>query len=502
MNKYIQNELVILIVMALILQIPFINVIPGIMVDEPWYANTAWNFSLGNGFTNTVPGAYGGDDLFLYTLLLGIAFKIFGTSLLVARIVSIVAGIFSLAGIYQILKVLKVKNPWILSTVGTLFIFSNVNYIIFRSARPEGWIVAFGVWALYYLIKGYKTDKKLMFFTSGFLSSAIFLMHPHGAIFIIIFGSTVLFRCYHKNKVKGLFYFVIGMIPVSLALIYYIFSIRQQSVSEFLLPWQHRVALSNAGFIQSQIENLAVFFSTYTLGVKRLYILFFEIGMLLYGAFFLKRNKWVFIISSLGLSYFFIAIIFLSPFSTRHFSEIIIFSIVSFGLILNHYSTNYKMFKIFMGLGILYLINNLGGDFYIISKGYDRTPYSQIETKIDSIVPDDTKVLTLLNFWFPLKNNQNYNRYTRWNKSNYKNLDDLFDSKELDYIVISDYMTKGTTATSGRIISKKKNSLNELFYTKVSQFAHANGMLIKKIPTVGYGSIEVWKIQFNEKFKQ
>ncbi|NJK93855.1 MAG: hypothetical protein HC905_02040 [Bacteroidales bacterium] len=65
---------ILLILVYFLLQLLFINSVPDIMVDEPWYANTAYNFSQGNGLVNTCPGTQGGDTFVIYTFLLGIFF--------------------------------------------------------------------------------------------------------------------------------------------------------------------------------------------------------------------------------------------------------------------------------------------------------------------------------------------------------------------------------------------------------------------------------------------
>ena len=111
--------------MYLLLQIPLIGVVPSIMVDEPWYANTAWNFSIENGFINTVPESKttAGIDLFLYTFFLGTAFKLFDTSLYMAKMVSIIGGLIGLIGFINILKELRITNRFIVIVSSLLFIF-------------------------------------------------------------------------------------------------------------------------------------------------------------------------------------------------------------------------------------------------------------------------------------------------------------------------------------------------------------------------------------------
>ena len=494
MIKHYNYTFFILIGIFLLLQIPLIDTLPGIMVDEPWYANTAWNFSVGNGFTNTVPGSQGGDDLFLFTFLLGIFFKLFGTSLFTARMVSIIGGLVGLIGFFQILKILKIKSKFVIFISGLLFIFSNVSYIIFRSVRPESWVVALGVWALYFLIKGHILNKEINYFFTGLLSSAAFLCHPHGAISIFLFGVIVLLYCYNKKIIRALSYYILGIAPIAIILFFYIFTVRQETLIEFFGSWTHRIATEQDNFIHSQMSNLSTFFRTYTLGLKRIFILLFELGVLLYGLFFLKKNKYVLMISTIGLSYFVIAMIFLHPFSTRHFGEVLIFSFVVFALLLDYYKANQKFYKYVIVIGLLYLANNLAGDLYVIWRDHDNISYSEIEKKVDNLVPDNTKVLSLLNFWFPLKNNENYNSYTRIWETPYKNIDNLLSSGDIKYVVLSDYMLYSGTGTSGRKADANVITQVGTFYSKAKSYAQTNGELIEIINTRGYGKIEIWKI--------
>lgn len=148
-----------------------------------------------------------------------------------------------------------------------------------------------------------------------------------------------------------------------------------------------------------------------------------------------------------------------------------------------------------LGLGVLYLLNNMAGDAYVMYRDSKQTPYSKIERQIDRLVPDNTNVVTLLSFWFPLKNNNVFNTYTRWNRTRYKDLDDLLSSGEVDYVVISDYLVKGRTATSGR--KEEKSIINRCakYYNTVISFAKKKGILLQVIHTTNYGDIEIWKIE-------
>ena len=253
----------ILIFIYLLLQIIFIQKIPMIVVDEPWYANTAWNFSVGNGFVDTAVGSGAGEETFLFPFLLGLSFYFFGVSLLTARMVSVIGGIISIIGFINIIKVLNIKHKQIVLLSGFLFIFSNVNYIIYRTARPESWLVAFGVWSLFFLIKGLKTQDSSSYLFSGLFSSASFLCHPHGALYIFLFGVVVLIQSYTNKTITPLIYYVIGLVPILLIFLFHITIIRQETIYELFQRWNHRVAIKQDYFLQAQINNIIAFFHSY-----------------------------------------------------------------------------------------------------------------------------------------------------------------------------------------------------------------------------------------------
>lgn len=241
-------------------------------------------------------------------------------------------------------------------------------------------------------------------------------------------------------------------------------------------------------------QNFFDFFKIYTLGIKRIYIFIFEIGILLAGLFHYKKRP-LFVTSLLGLCYFLLAITFLKPFATRHFGEILIFSIVSYGLLLQFYEKRKSIYVFFCVFGAVYLVNNFAGDLYLVAKNYNKMSYSIIAKKIDHIIPDQTNVLTLMHFWFPLKNNYNYNSYTRWRKKEYKSLEELLNSGDLEYVVISNYLTKGITPTSGRKTNKRTINKYGKYYDKVHNYASVNGSLLETIQSPNYGNIEIWKLR-------
>jgi len=463
--------------------------------DETWYANVAYNFSLGNGFVNTNVGAFGGDDLFFFTFVLGIFYKIFGVSLFVSRLVSVIIGLGAIIGLNKILSHLKLINrEKTLILFG--FIFSNVFYIAFRTVRPDGIVVLLIIWALYFLIKSRSDHKTSNYLLSGFITSLAFLSHPDGGIFGLVFGLYFLFVSINKLCWRPIVFFGLGTLFTFLVLYINIIYIRNQSISEFLSVWMSRSSANIEGsFLQSKLNILSDFYTKYTLGIKRLYILFFELIILIAGLFQFRRNPLIFIISLMGIIASLFHTIIYSRLYTRSFGEIIVFSLVALALFLKQYRDKNRMYVLIFITVLLYLFNNLAGDIYSLTKNYNNTSYSKIEEEIDTVIEDDKKVLSLLCLWFPLKNNEFYSDYTRWSKKDYSNLDALLDANKMEYIVISDIITKTKTQTSGRSIGNNKLNGRLEFYKKVKDHAIKKGKLIKRIPTIGYSTIEIWEIE-------
>lgn len=190
----------------LVFQLLFLDKIPAVMVDESWYANVGYNFSVGKGLVNTNPGSGTGTGVFLYTLLMGVFFKGVGTSLFTARLFSVVGGLLGLLGLGCILTELKVRQR-VIFLCSMFYIFSNVTYIIFRTVRPDGWILTFAIWGGFFLLSAIRSGKEIRFFLAGLLVSASFLCHPNGALYIFLFGIVTLIHSW-QCKTPRCFYII------------------------------------------------------------------------------------------------------------------------------------------------------------------------------------------------------------------------------------------------------------------------------------------------------
>lgn len=499
--------LLILAAIYLCLQLPFLTTITNVWVDEPWYANTAYNYSIGNGLVNTVPGKQGGDDLFMYTFLLGSFYKFVGASLYTSRLFSVLVGLVSLLGLILVLKKLNLSVNKVFF-ISLLFIFSNVTYIVFRTVRPEAMVLGFLIWAFYFLLLGENSGKWVHFLVSGLLISFSLLCHPNGALLVFLFLSYLIYKSAKNRRYPLLLGFLLGGAIAFLILLYQVTIIKEMNFFEFLreLTTQekrfNRSSLSSdssfLNFFTLGFEYIKNWVEDYMLGFKRLFILIFEFGILFYGLSFYRKNKLIFQISAAGILYFVLSNMVFHPFILRAFGNVLFFSLITLGLILSEFELkpNKKKVRLFiLVLGMLYLLNNIAGDAFIIKRDYKKTQYSNIEKELDESIPDDKVVLSLFNFWFAFKNNEMYADYTSWKIRNYRSLEEFIASDKADYVVISDYMTTVGGTTSGRTESSDFLAINENYYNQVLSYSKNEGELIKQIPTNNYGNIQIYKMK-------
>ncbi|NJK93854.1 MAG: hypothetical protein HC905_02035 [Bacteroidales bacterium] len=222
-----------------------------------------------------------------------------------------------------------------------------------------------------------------------------------------------------------------------------------------------------------------------------MYIFLFELAIIFVGILYFKKGNVY--LNSLVTSALFVlgfSVVIFNPYPARHFGEFIVFSYLILAVLTNLISL--RWLKVLYLVSAIYLLNNFAGDAYIIYKKYKNTSYDKLTTQIDQAIPDKTVVVSLLEFWFPLKENVNYNQYTRWIDSPFSDLDELLNSNTVQYVVISDYMVSGITGTSGR--KKYVPEKDKIFYNKVTQLTIKMGTLVKEIPTDNYGIIKIWKI--------
>ncbi|MEJ5307192.1 MAG: glycosyltransferase family 39 protein [candidate division WOR-3 bacterium] len=474
-----------------LLELPLIDRVPKVWVDEVWYAGTAYNFSKGLGFTNqNVIGLYGGDYLFGYTLFLGIFYKFFGCNLLVSKIFSYLLGILFLTFFFFLAEELSFgKQEKIIFL--TFFLFSSTVFLVYRTVRPEALKILFSLLSLIFLIKGLKGDEKY-FIISTFFSLCGVLTHPDEIFFTLIFFIIITIYSIKQKNFRPVFYFLSVVILCSLFYLYFLYFIKKSSFEEFYFLYGRRLSAYKGSLFGEIFFKMKNLYNDYALGLKRLYIFLFEILIFPFGLIFFRKDRMLKIVSLIGFFYFILGFLFMERFVTRGFISIILYSILVLTMIYKKLQ-NRKFKTVFILLSSVYLVNNFLAISYLMYRDRDLTSYSLIEKYCEKNVEKGKVVLSNIVFYFPFKDNEFYNDYTYYKLTEFKTLDSLIKSNKVDYIVISDYLTEGVTGVSNK--KEKEGSLNDFvtFYNKTQRYAEKNFFQYDSLSTSGYGTIRFYK---------
>lgn len=478
--------------------LPLLDRVPPVVVDEPWYANTAHNLASGLGLRNTNVGGRGGDQFFLYPLVVAGAFAAFGTTLWVGRFVSVIVGLIGLWGIGALCRTLGIRG-WPLATVGTLFIISNVHYMLFRRLRPEALVITLSIWALYFFVEAWRTRHFSAALACAVLAGGSALVHPHGALLAVILGTLLVGKSLFDRRIL---HAVLGYAAGSAAtLILFLIGwnfLQEQSLPSFLSELavdSHRLSVGNRGILAAVHGNLLTFVPAYSLGLKRLYILLFEVGILVFGVTYCRRDRLAGLLSVIGLSWLLLGFTGLSPFYRWAFSVVIIFSLLVAGRLLSAgtgvmTAGAVKWLWVFTAL---YGLNTAAGDAYVLARNFGNTSYTRLTHVLHATIPDGVPVLTHLELWFAFQNNPVYTPFKRWSGTPYPGLTALLESGQIRYAVLSAGFGEEPSPTTGLRETFYVNP-NDAFYRQAHSYVAAHGTRLTVLPTNAYGDIEVWTL--------
>ena len=190
--------LAIAISVFLVNQVPFITDMRPVMYDEAWYANTAYNFSQGEGFLNTVVGS-GGNANFLLPLLTGTMFWIFGYSLFTIRLTAVLCGMITMIFLHLCMKELKSSVE---AEVAVLAFFVSITLYntIFRFGRPECasiMCMTGGVWFLLRYMRENSCGNMIGVACFTYLAT---MGHPYALLFFALAGVWLLVQTIRSRQ--------------------------------------------------------------------------------------------------------------------------------------------------------------------------------------------------------------------------------------------------------------------------------------------------------------
>lgn len=394
-RQFFSLPFLLIIISYLVIQIPFLTNMRPVICDEPWYANSGYNFMNGDGFINTIVGS-GGNANFILPFFIAISFKLFGVSIFSARIVAVIAGLILLLGVRRLFGLLKIEEKRQILAFSVIVI-TSIFVSLFRYARPECLSVTFLLLSIIPFIKYYLTkDLKQIVFVSLFIMIS-FLSHPFTGVFFMIYGIYLLLELYHTKNLKILKYiFLLGFFGLlsfflmSLANMYY----NKLSFSSIT----DRTTLITS---TTTIKDRFILLITYYFFTSRIIFTLPFILLLFHGLFIKKRIASIF--SVFGISYLFIALLIFNELgmTTYIFNYSILFSVLIIPFSLEYFERIVSFKQISLLFFLFYFPLNLAATAINNYQKYERIN-SQLEDEIPKWIPKNTRVFGPIEFWFSL----------------------------------------------------------------------------------------------------
>ena len=476
-NLFKVNKEIILILFLFIIVYSFIlDKYPYIWCDESWFCNSAFTLAT-QGFLGTtmMPDFYNIDHFTywqppVYLLLLSVSFKLFGFSIIQARIVSITLGFFTVLFTYLLGTELYTKKTGL---IGSILLVSNpLFFFISRDARMDIAVACFTLIALYFLFKALKKPKNIYYFYSGLFAMLSLLSHPNGlfGIFsiIVIYGVHKLdFKNFKfRLNLKEIEYFLLG--PVILMIPYLIYI--SMDFTAFITQIRLNILSSGTSLLSNSLsagihyQLLLKFYIINSNWVNFILILIAVTYLVIYGLFYIIQNR-----DRCGVFLLIILLVYLVSFTVFISQKN---SIWYLGIMLPYLSlliavpfkakfNPKKIISITLtALLILCIVSNVFTISNIISTAKDYN-YQLIEDTAHKYIPNGTVVAGDTAYWMLLHDSYTY--YDFFNLVNY-NLDpSTFKKLNVSYILYDKFWA----------------GMNP---TKFEEFLNNNCTLITEIP--------------------
>jgi hypothetical protein len=332
---------------------------------------------------------------------------------------------------------------------------------------------------------------------SALLAGGSALAHPNGALLAVILAIMLASRAIYRGGWQTVLGYVTGGVVTVVIFVVGWSMLRDQSFFEFVswLLHSRRLSVTNTSVPAAFWSNLTSFVSGYSLGLKRLYILIFEVGVLVVGVSRYRTDRLSSLLSAIGLLWFMLALALLTPFFRWAFCIVLLFSLIVTGRLLSSAVARSVVFglKPIQIFTALYALNTLAGSAYAVRLHASNTPYSHVAKTIDEIVPDGVPVVTHLEFWFALQHNAIYTSFTRWPTTSYAGLPQFLQSSDVRYAVLTTVLTGEASPTTGEDDVPQDRKHSGHFYKIVRDHVAATGRRVAVVRANAYGNIEIWQ---------
>ncbi len=405
LKKALNNNVLIIViscVLFLMIEVPALTDWRPIINDEAHYANSAYNFSQGQWIRNTNVGE-SGDLNFLFPFIQGIMFAVFGYSIFVARFASVLAGLFSIAVLFKILKQLKLPNNAAIFSVFALMAIP-LYHSVFRYVRPESWAILFVLLSMLFFTKYINTLSIKSILLTGMFCALGFLAHPFTLSVSFAIG---LMLFIHSLKNKRIVPLIVFTVPVIIS--FAVFFLNSFYLLGTVKPdWVFkRVNAINTGYVNQIGNNVKVILDYYIMNKNIIYFmpLFF---LLLLGLFLKKKNRLAFYSSLMGCFVFCISLVFFSRDCFWSIYYAFIFSILNIAFIVNTKTSKPILITI-----SFYLMLTFFANIYYDIKKYEPVN-SLLEKELRIIIPENAKVMGPTRFWMFVPKTQFKSTQYKW----------------------------------------------------------------------------------------
>lgn len=229
----------------------------------------------------------------LFSYLVYVSFKLFGTSDISARLVSILSEVIAVSGVYMLARELYNEKTACIAAI--IYIFIPWNILWYGRAQTDPLMTALMTLAIALYVRAYKRDKSMLPFGIT-LGLAVFTKQPALAALPVLFLWSYFEGIKKKQIINSIVFFSAGMIPLLIWLSHYLVKGNTAFVSYFIYgelayrsePFSDmvRVVLFTAAGVMP-----VMIFAAYQVFKERDVKNILAIWLLIYGAFVLIRTR-------------------------------------------------------------------------------------------------------------------------------------------------------------------------------------------------------------------
>jgi len=512
-SKQKNKEILVIIVLLLIFIVSstlFLDRFPKVWMDEAWDSTTAYTFQLDGTFRNLalVSENYGNQNVhFLQprlfpNVVMAPFFYILGIGSIPGRLASVFMGGLTIIGMYLLARRI---GGQLFAIICTLFlIFDNLFFVVTRTIRPEIYVTAIALWAIFLILGKVVVFWRL--FIGGVLIGISLYSHPNSALVAVSIFLMALSQVKFREYGKILFPLVLGVIVGFLPYVSYVWV--QDSANQFHDFWfqiQHRAEMLTdagsffSGALTAEIER----YKSYIFFPYRLPIFLIQI-LAVVNAIFKKDDK----INRPLLIFIFTHVvlfpILISAKTSRYMTVLMpIVTLLVVKMIWEiagwSYETSLQSFLssvskpnratiISVFLGLVLFVNQAGGNAWAVWQSRDFL-FSPFISQVRELVPSDEKVWGPMTFWFGF---YDHPYRTQWTINTAKGMSDY----QPDYVVLYDEVeiwARQTGVTKRNDPNyEKMESVRELLTGLVEE----RGKSIGVVPSSCYGNVEIFMLDW------